>query len=296
MMRSGVILMVVAVGVFVSSSFIYAISGSGAPRGLPMSKSSSQLAAMTQLSLPGLPALPLAPALPGLDLYSPFLRPENPLLWMLLVAVWLALIVHAITVLRLQVQVEHRLPVDIGPLPQGRAEAGPPSPQQLAEWHRLDNLPSEHAPLALALLAGAIWPWIIDTHQAAGFIMAVAMLSLALAAAIRGQRDGGAIRRKQTVGLFAGWATAVTYGAFATLLHNHLGVPVVASIATAMLLCASAGVITQLRLGSVFSYSVAIIWSLVGLALITMSADATIAMVAIVAITAMAIVLVRVAS
>lgn len=295
-MRSGVILMVVAVAVFVCSSFIYAVSGNGAPRGLVMPETTSQLAAMTQLSLPGMPALPPARPSTGLDLYSPFLRPEDLLLWMLLIAVWLALSLHAITVLRHQLQVEHKLPAAMGNLPQSTLETGPPSPQQLAEWHRLDNLPSEHAPLALALLAGAIWPWIIDRHQAAGFIMAVAMLSLALAAAIRGQRDGGAIRRKQTVGLFTGWATAVTYAAFATLLHNHLGVPVVASIATAMLLCASAGVITQLRLGRVFSYSVAIIWSLAGLALITMSADATIAMVAILAIAAMAIVLVRVAS
>ena len=52
----------------------------------------------------------------------------------------------------------------------------------------------------------------------------------------------------------------------------------------------------QLKLGGTFSYSVAVIWSLVGLAAGTMTSDPTIATVAILGIAAMAIVLVRAAS
>ncbi|AUH33729.1 hypothetical protein CUV01_10305 [Paracoccus tegillarcae] len=288
--------MVGAVGIFVSSSLFYAISAGPRAVPLPLVASESQLAAMTQLAVPGLPSAAMVPVAGRLDLYNPFLRPDNLMLWSLLIAVWFALILHAVTVLRQQHRFERAGAVAVVNALPGMPDTGPPTAQEIAARHRHDNRPSEHAPLALALVLGAIWPWIIHQHQAVGFVMALAMLSLALAAAIRGQRDGPAIRRRQTVGFFGGWATAVTYAAFASLLNNYLGIPAIAATVTAMLLCASAGVITQLRLGGVFSYSVAVIWSLVGLALVTMSADATIAMVAIIGISAMAIVLVRAAS
>ncbi len=289
-----------AVGIFIFSSLTYAVGQHSGPVALPMTAASTQLAAMTRLGMPGIPDV-VAPLPDGsLGLHSLFLQPEDPVLWSLLVAVWIALTIHAFGVLRRQHRTElagavasQATPAKIG---QDKGDAGPPTAQQLALRHSHDNDLAEHAPLALALLAGAAWPWLIDRYQASGFVLALAMLSLALAAAVRGQRDGSRIRRMQTVGLFAGWATAVTYAAFATLLNDHLGIPAVASTVTAMLLCAAAGVIIQLRLGGAFCYSVAIIWSLVGLALATMQADATIAMMAIIGISAMAIVLVRAAS
>lgn len=284
---------------FIISSFLFAISPQTEPVSLPMTAASTQLAAMTSLVMPDL-AQQGTDGANILDLHSLFLRPDNPILWVLLVAVWIALAAHALGVLRRQRLTDRAGAAAqvIQPVAPGLAagEPGPPTPHELAARHRLDNAPSEHAPLALALVLGAIWPWIIHEHQATGFVMALAMLSLALTSAIRGQRDGSMIRRMQSVGMFAGWATAVTYAAFATLLNNHLGIPAVASTVAAMLMCAAAGVLVQLRLGGTFSYSVAIIWSLVGLALATMSSDATIAMVAIIGISAMAIVLVRAAS
>ena len=271
MQRFSAIFASLAVMLFVISGLLFAVSPPSQPMALPMTAASTQLAAMTSLVMPGLTD---APATGALDLYSLFLRPDNLVLWGLLLAVWIALAAHALRVLHHQRLTEH----------------------DSVALHRLDNAPSEHAPLALALIIGAIWPWIIREHPGPGFVMAVAMLSLALTSAIRGQRDGSLIRRAQSVGMFAGWATAVTYAAFASLLNNHLGIPAVAATVAAMLMCAAAGVIIQLRLGGTFICSVAIIWSLVGLALATMSADATIAMVAIIGISAMAIVLVRAAS
>ena len=297
MERISAIFASLAVMLFIISSLMFAVSPQTAPMALPMTAASTQLAAMTSLVMPGLTD---APAVGTLDLHSLFLRPDNAILWILLIAVWVALAAHALGVLQRQrltdragAAAERARPVASG---LAADEPGPPTAHEIAAQHRVDNAPSEHAPLTLALIIGAIWPWIIRDHPALGFVMAMAMLSLALTSAIRGQRDGNLIRRVQSVGMFTGWATAVTYAAFATLLNNHLGISAVAATVAAMLLCAVAGVTIQLRLSGIFSYSVAIIWSLVGLALATMSSDATIAMVAIIGISAMAIVLVRAAS
>lgn len=291
---SAAISVILSVAIFIASGLGFALTP--APEH-PASAMSAEMAALTSLSSPG-----LSPPLPvdyGVDLASLFLRPEHSLLWLLLLGVWGALLFHAwqvmtsVTRARQAAQAMRGLPSS--PAPSGGV-TGPPTPDQLARQAQRDNTPAEHAALTLALILGAAWPWVSRDYPVTGFMLAAAMFALSLTAALRGQQIGGAIRRLPSIGLFAGWATAVTYAAFATLVNGHLGIPPVAATAIAMLLCAGAGIVVQLRLGGSVSYSIAIIWSLVGLATATMGSDPTIATVAILGIAAMAIVLVRAAS
>jgi hypothetical protein len=282
------------VGIFVASGIGFALTP--APEH-PANALSAEMAALTSLSSPGMTTS--QPVEYGVDLASLFLRPEHSLLWLLLLGVWGALLFHAWQVMASETRARRAAAAMAGVHASpdaGRGVTGPPTPQEFARQVRRENTPAEHAALTLALILGAAWPWVSRDYPVTGFMLAAAMFALSLTAALRGQQIGGAIRRLPTIGLFAGWATAVTYAAFATLVNGHLGIPPVAATAIAMLLCAGAGIVVQLRLGGSVSYSIAIIWSLVGLATATMGSDPTIATVAILGIAAMAIVLVRAAS
>lgn len=300
MSRPTALSVILAVAIFIASGVGFALTPKPLPGvGQPVTAAASEMAALTSLSAPGLATVP-APGDYGVDLASMFLRPDDTLLWLLLVCVWGALSLHAWRVLgsaRRERQAATAAKAS-PPIPAATASgiAGPPTPEALARQIQRENTPAEHGALTLALIFGAVWPWVSRDYPLTGFMLAAAMFALSLTAALRGQQVGGVIRRLPTIGLFAGWATAVTYAAFATLVNGHLGIPPVAATAIAMLLCAGAGIVVQLRLGGSVSYSIAIIWSLVGLAIATMGSDPTIAMVAILGISAMAFVLVRAAS
>lgn len=280
MYRSSAISVVISVAIFIASGLRFALTpGPASMPGEPISAAAAQMAALTSISTPGAAPGPVTHSY-SVDLAGMFLRPDNTALWLLMLLVWAALLIHACKVI-MRMRVE---PAPVRQTPLRLLRTGGDTPL------------SEHAALTLALLFGAAWPWVSAEHPVTGFMLAAAMFALALTAALRGQREGARIRHPQTIGVFAGWATAVTYAAFATLLNHHLGIPAVAATATAIVMCAAAGIIVQLKLGGTFSYSVAVIWSLVGLAAGTMTSDPTIATVAILGIAAMAIVLVRAAS
>ncbi len=302
MSRGTAFSVILAVAIFIASGLGFALTPEPlAVAGYPETAAAAEMAALTSLSAPGLPTVP-GPADYGVDLASLFLRPEHGMLWLLLLCVWGALMIHAWQVLGSELRARRAAVAASGvspaqtPVARPSVVEGPPTPGEFARQVERENKPAEHAALTLALILGAAWPWVSRDYPVTGFMLAAAMFALSLTAALRGQQVGGAIRRLPTVGLFAGWATAVTYAAFATLVNGHLGIPPVAATAIAMLLCAGAGIVVQLRLGGSVSYSIAIIWSLVGMAMATMSSDPTIATVAILGIAAMAIVLVRAAS
>lgn len=272
--RGSALSVVLAVVSFIASGLAFALAPGVMPEpGHQVTAAAAQMAALTNLSVPGLTAIP-SPGDYGIDLALQFVRPQQVMMWLLLICVWAVLALHACRVWRVW-------------RGGGRAPAAAGTRAFVA---------ADHATLSLALLFGAAWPWVSRDHPVTGFLIVAAMFALVLTIALRGQREGRRIRYPQTIGFFAGWATAVTYAAFAALVTRHLGIPPVAAVSTAMLLCTAAGVIVQLRLAGATSYSVAIIWSLVGLAAATMTSDPTISMVAILGIAAMAIVLVRVAS
>lgn len=204
-----------------------------------------------------------------------FADPSTTALKLLLGAVWLAMLTHAVrSVLRFRAD---------------RAAGG-----RHRALHARDHRPVEHGPLILSLLAAAAWPWATEAAPVAGFLLALAMAAGALGAVLRGDRDGVATRHRLSVGLYAGWAVAAMFAAFAALLTHRLGVSSSLSSLVAIVLLAATAVEAQLRLGAAIGFTVAVVWALIGVAADAMQQDVTVATAAVVAIAAMSTVLVRV--
>ncbi|MFG6079222.1 MULTISPECIES: hypothetical protein [Paracoccus] len=195
-----------------------------------------------------------------LDLGGQFLQPRVLTMMGLLVVTWLALGFHAIRCLL----------TDEG----GRHD--------------------EYALLIVGLIAGATWPWLRDGHPMMGIMLCAVMLAGFLGAALSAMRLGDRIRNSGALGFAAGWATLVTCAYFATLLQTQLRAPMVLAAGIAILIAALAAVNVQLRLGGTISYSVAVIWGMIGLAAGSVSVEAALATMAVLAIAVIAVALVRV--
>lgn len=217
----------------------------------------------------------------GINLALKMFNPGPPALWALLVVIWIALSVHGLKL------VYHRWRYERAALVKQVR------PVQNVAAHCDDHAPTELAPLAAALIAGTAWPWVVLHHPVAGLVLAVAMLLAALGAVIRGQRNGRSVRQSLAIGLFAGWATVAAYSALAGFMTTNLGIGSDFSTLTALLLCAGTGATVQWKIGSAASYSVGVIWSLIGIAATTMTMAPAIAIGAILGITAMTVMLVR---
>ncbi|MBM3606520.1 MAG: hypothetical protein FJX25_17890 [Alphaproteobacteria bacterium] len=192
-----------------------------------------------------------------------YLDPANPLMWSLLIAVWVAVLLDCTG--------QWMDPSDIGPIRGDRPRI----------W-----------PLFTASLFGAgIWP-LLFTHQPAWMALGTAVTAgLAIVAARH-----GAGRQRPAIGFFAGWATAVFSASLAGLASAKLSLPPQALSALAILPGAAIGMVAQLWIGPSIGYSAALIWAFCGLAISTMGSDPMIALAAILGISCMAAVLVRAAS
>ncbi|MDO5705453.1 MAG: hypothetical protein Q4G49_10340 [Paracoccus sp. (in: a-proteobacteria)] len=231
----------------------------------------------------------------GFNLALKMFNPGPPALWALLVMVWIALSAYGLKLVYQRWHYERTMKGrQARRLPRGAA--GPPLPSQFMMAQRDDHTPTELAPLTAALIAGAAWPWVTVNHPVSGLVLAVVMLIAALGAVIRGQRDGRRIRQSLAVGLFAGWATVAGYTALAGFTTAHLGIGGDLAGLTALLLCAGTGATVQWMIRGTGSYSVGMIWALIGIAAATMTTAPTIAIGAILGITAMTAVLVRAVS
>ena len=288
MNRASTILTILAVAIFVASGLLFAME--------PLPRYSGMAANGMGYGLLGLDRI--APE-PAPDLAMAMVRPRMNALWLLSMAVWAGLALHAARLASQQWRHEaahaacHTTPAG-GAWPL--SFAGPPTAGQMIAAHGRDHAPVELAPLTAALIAGALWPWVWVRHPVAGFLLAVAMLIAALGAVIRGQREGTRIRSSTAVGLFAGWATAATYAGFASLMASHLGLPTDVAGLSAMLLCAGTGVFVQWQVTDSPSYSIGLIWALVGLTAVTMAVEPAIAIGAVIAISGMAVAVVRAAT
>lgn len=229
------------------------------------------------------------------DLARLFLHPRDPGMGALLATVWLALFYH---LLRLWLEIRRIAQAEHAAAVRGRALApdlaGPPVPEDLLRQHRRDNSLPEHGPLILALLAGAVWPWLLVQHPVVGFALSAVTLAGTLAAALRGLRLGAVVNRSSTLGFVAGWALLACLTVFAGLLQQRLGVPQTIAVGIAMLIGAMAAVSIQLRMPHRIGFSVALIWGLIGIAASTVTTNATIATATVVAIAIIAVALVRV--
>lgn len=275
MSRIGTQLLTVAALAFVSSTMAYALWPS---------------APAPPAAGAGLAVEPVA-----VDLAWLFLHPRDLGMAALLATVWLALGYH---LLRLWLEIRRIARAARAAAVRGRALApdlaGPPVPDDLLRQHRRDNSLAEHGPLILALLVGAVWPWLLVQHPVAGFVLSAVTLAGTLAAALRGVRLSAVVKRSSTLGFVAGWALLACLTVFAGLLQQRLGVPQTMAVGMAMLIGAVAAVSVQLRMPRRIGFSVALIWGLIGIAASTVTTNATIATATVVAIAIIAVALVRV--
>lgn len=191
-----------------------------------------------------------------------YLRPRHPATWILLFGLWLMLIASTLRQLWL--------------IPSGRYLA-------LADV----------ALLIAALAAGTVWPWVAVQAPLAGFIICVTML-LALIAAAKRKDSDGRLERSPVIGAFTGWATVLTFGAFATFLSNATMLPIeLAAVVGAMLTCGAA-IAIQLWLPRNAAYTLTVMFALLASAATTIDANPPLAVIAVLSISALTFLLVRV--
>ena len=293
MARASIIILSLTTLLFVISAFAFALV---APSGPPVLAEP----ALADAQIPPLAYLSpeqLQTGLGDIDLFFLLLDPSRTATWALLGLACLGLLIYVFSLVRgyLQGQLARRsaphLPASRDLLP---AVSGPPTADSMARMFRGDDSFSEHGPLIIGLLAGAIWPWLGLSHLAAGFVLALIMAAGVLTSAMSGRRIGGHITQSRAMGFFAGWVTLVACTALAGLLQRLEVMNPSLAAALALICCAVLGVGIQLRIGGQVAYGLAIIWGLIAVAAATLTADAAIATVAALCIAIVAIGLVRV--
>ncbi len=203
------------------------------------------------------PVAPTSIAIPHL-----YLNPDNLLMWMLLIAVWMMVMLDAVG--------QWIDPSDDEPIRAGRPRVWPM--------------------LLGALVLASVWPLLIDNSG----VLTLASVAGAVAATVGARRAAG--RHRPAIGFLAGWATALASAALAELTAVQFGLSAQIVSAVAILPAAALGMAAQMWIGPSVGYSVALIWAFCGLAISTMGSDPMIALAAIIGISAMATVLIRAAS
>ncbi|MFC3166848.1 hypothetical protein [Paracoccus fontiphilus] len=203
-------------------------------------------------------SLGLSTVLPVATLPQLYVQPQNLLMWALLVALWSLLLADAI--------VQYLSPTDHGRNPA---------------W----------LPLSLALLGGAVWPWLVGIHKPLATLGALLMLTAALSGAIRAR---GQFR--PATAFMAGWSLALGTATLATLIGAPLALTTPQTAILAILPGAVIGMITQERLDGALGFSLAMIWAFCAVAISTMGSNPEVALAAIIGISGMGVVLVRAAT
>lgn len=207
---------------------------------------------------PVLDAFGLGPNLPVASLPQLYLQPQNPLMWVLLLTLWGLLLLDGIG--------QYLDPSDLGPNPA--------------------------APLlSLALLGGAVWPWLAALNKPLATLGALLMMAAALSGAIRARGQC-----RPAPAFLAGWSVALATATVATLIGGPLSLTTPQTAILAILPGAVIGMIGQERLGRSLGFSIAIIWAFCAVAISTMASHPGVALAAIIGISGMGLVLVRAAT
>lgn len=247
MTRIGSVLHLVVAAIFVICGVIFAMQ--------PDARIITDAARLAAPLLP--PVAPTSIAIPHL-----YLNPDNLLMWMLLIAVWMMVMLDAVG--------QWIDPSDDEPIRAGRPRVWPM--------------------LLAALVLASVWPLLIDNPG----VLTLASVAGAVAATVGARRAAG--RHRPAIGFLAGWATALASAALAELTAVQFGLSAQIVSAVAILPAAALGMAAQMWIGPSVGYSVALIWAFCGLAISTMGSDPMIALAAIIGISAMATVLIRAAS
>ncbi|MDO5630867.1 MAG: hypothetical protein Q4G22_03420 [Paracoccus sp. (in: a-proteobacteria)] len=289
MNRASIIFTVLAVGLFVIGGLVFAATY---PPEVAFTGRASSAVAYQSANALVLNYWAVAPGGDHVNLALKMFSPGPPALWLLLIMIWAGLALHALRMAHDRWWYE-RYAKGRQAKPLARGFAGPPTPPQIAAQHHNDHTPTELAPLAGALIAGAIWPWIGPDRPWIGVGLAVVMLISALGAVVRGQRIGSEVRQSRAVGLFAGWVTVLAYAAIAWFVSSQMAVSAEMAGLMAMLLCAGTGATVQVMIGDSSFYSVGVIWALIGIAVATMTGAPTVAIGAVLGVASQTAVLVR---
>lgn len=257
MMRFGHIVQALSTVTFVASSFAFALHNR------PHSLLGELGSAAPRLLIPFSPDFPGPPS--ALVLPQLYLSPENPVMWLLLIVLW-ALLAQDVLGQILDSSDNYALSAMATPR---------------VTWPFL----------SLALLCGAIWPWMVDSDPVLVVLGALVMLVATVVAAIhaRGQQ-------RPAIGFLAGWSTAICVAAMAAWVATRLNLTMPMAAALTILPGALIGMAAQDSIGQSIAYSAALIWAFFAIAVTTMGTSPITALAAIFGITAMAIVLIRAAS
>lgn len=191
-----------------------------------------------------------------------YLRPQHPAMWIMLMILWVTVLGFALR------------------------EAWP-------NKNRPDLQLADLLLLIAALTAGTIWPWVAVGAPLVGFLLCVTML-LALIAAGRRNDSDGRLARDPTLGVFAGWATVLTFAAFSSFLSDAMPIPVeLATLAGAILSC-SAAIAIQLRLPNNPAYTVTVMFAMLATAATMIETNPPIAVISVLSMAALTFLLVRV--
>ena len=107
---------------------------------------------------------------------------------------------------------------------------------------------------------------------------------------VMGVRVGNAL----PVAFIAGWLLVAATSALGMYVHFRLGVDLEQAVLIGLLVTALLGAWGQLRMNGAITFSLAIIWAMIGFAAATAGTSITIATACVLGISALAVVLVRV--
>lgn len=145
------------------------------------------------------------------------------------------------------------------------------------------------------LLLAAAFPWLINTVPIVGLSLGAAsclLLVFSIAPRPVGQRGYGLW--DLPIAFVAGWVLAASCSALGMYIHHRLGLGFERGVLLSLFVAALFGAWAQLRLESNVTYSLALIWAMIGFAAATAGASITIATACVLGIAALVVVLVRV--
>lgn len=180
-------------------------------------------------------------------------------------------------------------------------------------WSRSGRVSDPTAlPFGLALAAGSLWPFVLNTAPALAAAMVGLQLLLALTALGQsddewrrrrlrlGQMSGASARlrllRIAPVAVFAGWSIAVGGSLLSVLIQDQFGFSPVLATVLGLVAIAALAVVAQLAAARTPELSLAVIWALIGTAASQIGTDLPATLMAVAGVSLLAAGIVQVTS
>lgn len=158
----------------------------------------------------------------------------------------------------------------------------------------MPNPDARNAPMVLALLISATWPWMaLSGGIYAATALAFLAMTLALSAAIRGVHRKDTMRYSISTGIFAGWTVVLAFAALMAVLMKDFGLSAVSAATVCGILATATVGVAQALAGGLPSMVVTVMVALVAAALATMQSAPALATLSVLALAALGVVLIR---